>query len=151
MEWIELLHRKTVGLDTAPMIYFMERNPRYLATLRGFFQGLERGDFRAVTSVVTLIEVLTRPLQLGNKRLADDYRDILFGTAGLLTIPLSRDVAEQAAQLRAAHGLRTPDAVQLATATLEQASFFLTNDARFLKVPDPVCLFLDQLVGETNA
>ncbi len=30
MEWITQLQGKVVGLDTAPLIYFMEQNPNYL-------------------------------------------------------------------------------------------------------------------------
>ncbi|WP_225896572.1 type II toxin-antitoxin system VapC family toxin [Amazonocrinis nigriterrae] len=39
-------------------------------------------------------------------------------------------IAETAAQLRADSNLRTPDAIQIATAIRAGASFFVTNDAR---------------------
>ncbi len=58
MEWIAVLKGKTVGLDTTPLIYFIEENPTYLKTVRPFFEALSHGEFSAVTSVVTLLEVL---------------------------------------------------------------------------------------------
>ncbi len=43
MEWINDLRGKTVGLDTAPLIYFIEENPTYLETATLFFEAMDRG------------------------------------------------------------------------------------------------------------
>ncbi len=40
MEWIDDLQEKTVGLDTAPLIYFIEENTAYIETVRFFFEPL---------------------------------------------------------------------------------------------------------------
>lgn len=45
MEWINDLRGKTVGLDTAPLIYFIEENPAYIETVRFFFEAMDRGLF----------------------------------------------------------------------------------------------------------
>ena len=58
MEWVADLSGKVVGLDSAPLIYFIEEHPAYLATVRPFFEALDRGEFTVVTSMVTLLEVL---------------------------------------------------------------------------------------------
>lgn len=145
MEWIAQLQGQVVGLDTAPLIYFIEQNPTYLEMMRLFFRTLNQGEFRVVTSVVTLPEVLVYPLRQGNTTLAQQYRDILFNAEGLTTIQVSPDIAEVAAQLRAIHNLRTPDAVQMATAICEGASFFLTNDARLPSLPGLEVLVLEEL------
>jgi len=42
VEWINDLQEKTVGLDTAPLIYFIEENPAYIETVR--FLKLWTGD-----------------------------------------------------------------------------------------------------------
>ena len=55
MEWIAQLQGKLVGLDTAPLIYFMEQNSNYLEMMRVFFRSFDRGDFRMVISTVTLV------------------------------------------------------------------------------------------------
>jgi len=111
MEWIAPLRGKTVGLDTAPLIYFIEENPRYLEMLSGFFAAMDRSEFSVVTSTVTLLEVLVHPLRHGDTRLAEQYRDILLRAEGLTTIELTREIAEGAARLRATYHLRTPDAI----------------------------------------
>ena len=63
MEWIEALRGSIVALDTAPLIYFIEEHPAYLPKIRPFFEAAERGEFRIVTSFITLLEVLVRPLR----------------------------------------------------------------------------------------
>jgi len=151
VEWIAALRGEVVGLDTTPLIYFIEENPAYLETVRPFFEAMDRGEFSVVTSVVTLLEVLVHPFRNGDAQLARQYRDILLNAEGLTTILLSQGVAEDAARLRAAHNIRTPDAIQMATAIHEGASFFLTNDARLPSLPRLKVLVLDELkAGSQN-
>ncbi|WP_242037776.1 PIN domain-containing protein [Tolypothrix sp. FACHB-123] len=56
----------------------------------------------------------------------------MFNSQGLTTIEVSPDIAETAAQLRADYNLRTPDAIQIATAIRGGASFFLTRIPHFI-------------------
>lgn len=145
MEWLEALRGETVAPDTAPLIYFIEENPAYLTTTRAFFEALDSGEFRAVTSMVTLIEVLVHPFRQGDAPLAERYRDILLGTESLSVVPLSQEIAERAARLRAEHGLRTPDAIQLSTAVDQGASSLLTNDSRLPSLPNLQVFVLSKL------
>lgn len=145
MEWIDALQGSIVGLDTTPVIYFIEENPRYIDLVRPFFEALDRGEFTVVTSVVTLLEVLVHPLRYGDDTLAEQYRRILLGAAGLRTIALTAYVAEEASRVRAHYGVRTPDAIQVATVRQEGAAFFLTNDTRLPSVPGLTMLVLDEL------
>ena len=145
MEWIIQLQGQVVGLDSAPLIYFIEQNPTYLEMVRLFFRALDRREFKVVTSVLTLPEVLVYPLRQGNTTLAQEYLDILFYQEGLTTVEVSTDIAETAAQLRAVYNLRTPDAIQMATAIRAGASFFLTNDVRLPSLPGLTMLVLEQL------
>jgi len=145
VEWIASLRGKVVGLDTTPLIYFIEENPAYLEMVIPFFEGVHSGEFTVITSTVTLLEVLIHPFRRGDTDLAQQYRDILLGAEGLATISLSHEIAEEAARLRAVHNMRVPDAIQLATAIHEGAEFFLTNDARLPSVRDLGLLVLDKL------
>ena len=145
MEWLTLLRGQIVGLDTAPLIYFIEQNPAYLEVVRAFFQGISQGEFQVITSTLTLTEVLIHPLRAGNVELAGQYRDILFEQENLTTVAVSPTIAELAAQLRARYNLRTPDAIQIATAIQGNAKFFITNDTRLPAIPDLELLVLDEL------
>ncbi|MGB7533127.1 MAG: PIN domain-containing protein [Halobacteriota archaeon] len=145
MGWIENLRGQVVGLDTTPLIYFIEENPTYLDTVRPFFVALDRGEFRVVTSIVTLLEVLVHPFRHNDTALVQQYREILLNAEYLTTMVLTHEIAEEAARLRAEHNIRTPDAIQLATAIHEGASFFLSNDARLPPLPTLQILVLDEL------
>lgn len=146
MEWIETLRGRVVGMDTAPLIYFIEENPTYLNIVRPFFVAMDRGDFQVVTSSVTLLEVLVHPFRHGDSVLAQQYREILLNAKHIDTVLPSYDITEEAARLRAEYNIRTPDAIQMATAIHEGASFFLTNDARLPSTPALNVLVLDELM-----
>ncbi len=145
MEWINVLLGKTVGLDTAPLIYFIEENPAYIEIVRFFFEAMDRDDFMVVTSTVTLLEVLVHPLRSNNRELATEYRDILLNSR-LMTLEVSNAIAEQAAQLRATHNIRTPDAIQISAALNAGATHFFTNDIRLPEIPSIQILSIDALV-----
>ena len=85
------------------------------------------------------------PLTHGDATLAQQYRNTLLSSRGLTSIPVSHNIAEEAARLRAAHNLRTPDSIQMARALLAGAGYFLTNDAKLASVPGPQVLTLDAL------
>jgi predicted nucleic acid-binding protein len=106
---------------------------------------MDRGDILVVTSTVTLLEVLVHPLRSNNRELATEYRDILLNSK-LTILEVSNAIAEQAAQLRATHIIRTPDAIQISAALSAGASHFLTNDIRLPEISSIQILSLDALV-----
>lgn len=148
MGWLDELRGTLVALDSAPLIYYIEEYPAYLSIVDPFFDALNQSELAAVTSTVTLAEVLTHPLRRGDKPLAAKYRELLLSTDGLTTLPLTAAIAEEAAGLRASHGLRTPDAIQLATAVVANAAVFLTNDARLPLIATMPVLVLDKLASD---
>jgi predicted nucleic acid-binding protein len=143
--WVEKLYGQIVGLDTAPLIYYLEAHATYLPVVDPFFEAVALGNIEIVTSTVTLIEVLTLPLRQGNSALAAQYRQLLLTTQGLSMYPVSAAIAEEAARLRAEYNLRTPDAIQIATTRTAGATAFLTNDTRLAVVADLQVLLLGQL------
>jgi predicted nucleic acid-binding protein len=74
--------------------------------LVAFFEAVDRGRIRVATSVVTLTEVLVRPLREGRRDLVLRYGEILLSSGNFDTIPVSAEIAEHAAQIRATRGLR---------------------------------------------
>lgn len=148
MEWVkELKPGQLVALDTAPLIYFIEEHSIYSPIVTPFFEMLDQGKIKVVTSVITLSEVLVKPLRDGETKLAQQYRDILLNINGLITVEVSIDIAEKAAQLRSQYSLRTPDAIQIATALQSNATALLTNDIRLPPVlPGLQMLILDNFL-----
>lgn len=134
-----------VGLDTNLFIYAYQEHPKYLPVVRPIFARLDNdSDFRAVTSMITLIQVITQPLRLNRPDLVDIYTNALLNSPNVLTLPTDSTIAHRAAELRARFNLRTPDAIQLATALVAQADVFITNDERLKNVADIPVLIIGE-------
>ncbi|HLB32314.1 MAG TPA: hypothetical protein VJL27_02035, partial [Patescibacteria group bacterium] len=52
---------RVVGLDTMLFIYQFEKYNNFWQKTKIVFSGLEEGKFKGVTSVIGLIEILTKP------------------------------------------------------------------------------------------
>lgn len=146
MGLIEKFKGKMISVDTALFIYFIEKNPDYMVLVKPIFSGIADKYIEALTSTITLLEVLVLPLRLKNKALAEQYRDILLHTNGLTTYEVSHDVSELAAKLRGKHDIRTPDAIQIATGVIYGADFFVTNDISLKKVDDISVIVLNDFL-----
>jgi predicted nucleic acid-binding protein len=129
---------RTIALDAAVFIYLIEKHPTFFAPVEPIFAELDAGTVRGVTSVITLLEVLVKPLETGATALADEFRAAVAASTTLRVLDVDRPLAERAAAIRATYRCRTPDAIQLATAQLGGADVFVTNDdklRRFADVP----------------
>jgi predicted nucleic acid-binding protein len=131
--------------ETAPLIYYVEENPSYVAKMDAIIEAIEDRPIEAVSSVITLTEVLTRPVKLGNTRLEREYRDILLHSGGFRLLTITARIAESAAALRARYNLRTPDALHVAAAIDVRCDAFLTNDTGIKRVTEIAVLVLDEL------
>jgi predicted nucleic acid-binding protein len=131
--------------ETAPLIYYVEENPTYLAKMNAIIEAIEDNPIEAISSVITLTEVLTHPLRLGQARLVQEYRDILLNSKEFRLLPITPRIAESAADLRARYNLRTPDALHVASSIDARCNAFLTNDVGIKRVTEISVLVLDEL------
>ena len=143
MGLVDEIRGQKICIDTAPVIYFIEENPKYRNVIRPVFVEIDLGNIEAITSTITLLEVLVHPLRVGNETLAGKYREILLFSEGLTTIEILHEISEIASRLRAKYSIRTPDAIQIAVGIRYGASKFLTNDPDLKKVSDIEVLVLD--------
>jgi predicted nucleic acid-binding protein len=138
--------RGPVAIDTACFIYLIEEHTTYLEHVEPLFAAVASGRVEAITSALTLLEVLVVPLRSGDGALAERYERILTRSRGLKLVDLDRTQLRAAAQLRAVHGsLRTPDALQLAAALSMRCQSFVTNDRRLPSLVGLDTISLDEL------
>jgi len=123
-----------IGLDTCVLIYLIEDDPVLGPLAAQVLEAVDAGRLQAVTSAVTLLEVLVVPYRDGDAALAERYEALLTRSRNLRLVDLDRGLLRRAAQLRAVTGVRTPDALQLAAALGSACSAFLTNDRRLPEV-----------------
>lgn len=125
-----------IGIDTSILIYFIEEDERFVSVVEPLFSAADSGKIQLIVSALTLLEVLVVPYRAGNAALADRYETILTQSRGVLMVDLTRDHMRLAAQVRAATGIATPDALQLAASLAARCSAFVTNDRRLPAMPD---------------
>ena len=124
-----------VAIDTAIIIYLIEEHSQFLPEILPLFREADEGKRQLVTSALTLLEVLVVPYRAGNRLLAERYEALLTRSRGVRIVDVSRDQLRAAAQLRAATGVKTPDALQLVAAISQGCSSFVTNDRRLPAIP----------------
>jgi predicted nucleic acid-binding protein len=135
-----------IYLDANVFIYTLEGFPAFLPLLTALFARMDRGELSAVTSELTLAEVLVKPLRSGNDFLRERYEETLKSGGALAVIPVGRAVLSRAALILARHEtLKMPDAIHLATALAAGCSRFLTNDYRLTGLPGVAVAMLSDL------
>jgi predicted nucleic acid-binding protein len=127
-------------------IYQLEANNRYLPFTQRIFDWLDRPGDRAVTSTITMTEVLVHPYRQDDLKRANELYGLLSRYPNLEWVAPDLGIAELAARLRAQYRLKTADALQAATAAGAAATGFVTNDADFKLVQLFEVLVLEHLL-----
>ncbi len=134
-----------VFLDTAPIIYSVEKHADYLALMQPVWEASQAGQIIVVTSELTLLETLVAPLRDADTQLIAAYEQLLTKTE-VRMLPITTQVLREAANLRARFNLKTPDAIHAATALIHGCDLFVTNDPIFRRVPDVKVEILKDLI-----
>jgi predicted nucleic acid-binding protein len=137
---------RRIAIDTSIFIYELEKNPRYWGLTRPFFSWIVRPGHLAVTSTVTMTELLVLPYRDHDEQLVTKFFGLLSTYPNLSWIAPDLEIADIAARIRANHRLHAIDALQAATAIKSQATGFITNDPVFERIDRYETLVLDRLL-----
>ena len=146
MGLLDVLKGDSVYLDTAPIIYYVENILPYADLLEPVFQEIEAGRLRAITATMTLTETLVVPYRKKDWEIIKKLETLLINTSGLTILSLTPEIAREAAIIRSGSSVKTPDAIQLATARDNGIDYFLTNDKRLNFLPFPQIILLDDFI-----
>lgn len=120
-----------IFIDTAPIIYFIEAHSFYGTLMKEIVDIFSNGLLNAYTSVITLTEVLVKPVELNRVDLVEKFKKFLLYSKGLNIVEIDVDIALYAGELRGKYKfLKTLDALQLSTAIKVEAEVFITNDKK---------------------
>lgn len=123
-----------IYIDSNIFILFLEGTPEKSGLLRPLFEMLRERRKSAVTSELTLAEVLVGPVKQRNPILHRAYLDLIVFGGYFELWPISRDVLYESVRLRVSHKrahnnlLKLPDAVHLVSAIQTRCSFFVSDD-----------------------
>ncbi len=134
---------KRIGLDTNVLIYYIEDHPFYIGKVEPLINRIAEGKAIGITSYVTLLELLVKPLREKRFDLIEQYKTILSSQLEMVT--MDESVSIKAAQLRAKYGIKTPDAIQLASVITKNGDVFVTNDETLSDVKEIEVLTLREI------
>lgn len=133
---------KLVALDSNIFIYNFEKNPQFLEKVKIIFSLLQRQKLKAVTSTVSLIESLSYPSPPKVLRAIKKG----FATLGNLNIvDVNFKISLETARIRREYKFRLPDSIQLATAKVNKAQVFITNDARLKQFKEIKVILIEEV------
>lgn len=122
---------KIIALDTNIFIYYFEGNEVFGRKAKLIFDRLTANKLKAAASVIALAELLSSPKL--NQKAVKETRNLFLSVPNLEIYHVNENIAAEAAGIRREYGFRLLDAVQLATARLARAQFFLSNDEKLKK------------------
>lgn len=135
---------KVVALDAMVFIYHFENHPSLANLTQLIFDRMEAGLLTSLVSVIGVTEIYSGPLRKGYSTLFEEYKRVFITYPNLLLMPVTLEVGEQAAILRAKYEIRTPDAIHIATGVVHQAEAFISNDEALRSVEElPILLLSD--------
>lgn len=138
----------SVFVDTNVFIYHLGTHADYGPLAAEILEWIETGQGTGLTTVVALAELLVLPAKSGNMDAVLNYETYLLNFPNLQVVPIDNVVAREGALIRAATGLPTPDAFQLAAAIVHGADLIITNDKRWRERPQyPRILQLSSIPG----
>ncbi|MEO0635183.1 MAG: PIN domain-containing protein [Pseudomonadota bacterium] len=124
---MERLAFEKIYCDTNAIIHAVEN---FSHAARELLRSAKRGDVVLMTSHLTLHEVLIGPLGNGNQDLAKRYQEAVLDEDVFTLVEVDEATLIAAAHLRAIHKrLDVADALHIASATLADCAFLLSDDA----------------------
>jgi len=139
----ELDQLQTVFIDTAPIIYYIEAHPQFGPLAKEIVDSFRSGKLIALSSVITLVEVLPKPIERGNDELARKFSKFLKTGKNIKLLDISADIAELAGRLRGQYkSLRALDAIQIAASISAGAGAFITNDVKLRQIKEVKSIIL---------
>ena len=120
-----------VLVDSAPIIYVLDQDPRFAPRFRPLFERQAAGEIQFAVTTITIAEVVTGPISAGEEALARRYRAVM---ESWQVVSLTAEIAESAARFRAGAGLKLADAIQAASAIAVNADTLVTHDRDFSRV-----------------
>jgi predicted nucleic acid-binding protein len=128
-------------LDACAIIYLIEANDEKSNRIRQLVSDyMERGTGDLLVSSLSILECLVLPKKQNDVKLLAEY-EAFFASEGVQVIDISRTILYFAVDLRAKYKIRTPDALQLASA-LSRGVKFVSADKDLVKVAEVKIILL---------
>lgn len=139
-----LQNNQCIALDTNVFIALFSREVLGKKVVPIIDAAANQGKLELIASVLSFAECAVKPYQEGNWMALDQIK-LMFQMPHLTLFPVDDRVAEEAARIRAIYNFKMPDAIHLATAIIQQADVFLTNDYKLATIKEIPVIILEEL------
>ncbi len=119
---------RRLNLDTCAVIYYLDETSPYRDFVSEAFRLAAAGRLELILPGIALLELLVGPLRRGRPELVETVMDMAEAFPNVRLSVVSKRALVAAAAIRAASGLKAPDALVLATAAVERCDATLGND-----------------------
>ncbi|MBR3624200.1 MAG: PIN domain-containing protein [Selenomonadaceae bacterium] len=133
-----------VFIDTAPLVYFLQKNANFFAKSKEIFLNLDDMGAILALSDITITEYSVFPYK--NNRI-----DLIYTLNNFIekskadVLHTTRKVADKAAKIRAEYPFfKTMDSLQLAFASVNDCDLFLTNDKQLRQFKELNCVTVEE-------
>ena len=134
---------RKVAIDSMCFIYHFEGNKLYGEIVKQIFLQLQKDKLTAVTSTLTLAEILSYEKLQKDRILFEETKTRLRQTPNLEIIPVDGVISEIAAILKYKYSIALPDAIQVATGVASGQEVFITNDRGLQKIKEIKVVIID--------
>ncbi|MEW6429346.1 MAG: type II toxin-antitoxin system VapC family toxin [Thermodesulfobacteriota bacterium] len=133
---IELKRGGSLFIDTEPLIHFWMEHETYHPIMARLFDQVYEHKVQCIISMMTYAELMALPIRQKEYRTAARCRNYLCHSENIHLYPFDILVADRAAIIRVNHEVKTPVAIQLATASFSGAEYVLTCDKNWRDIKE---------------
>jgi len=129
-----------ICLDTNILIYFLEGIDLQSSQIEKMLLAFMKGEKEGIISTITLAEVLTGVYKSGDADRSVKIKKLLQDLTlnSFKIVPVTFEIADLAANLRAKRGGRLPDALIVATALNQEAERIYSQDRDMLRFNEDI-------------
>jgi len=129
-----------IALDTNILIYFLEGIQPQANIVEKLLESFMKGENEGIISTISVAEVLTGFYVARDTKRRDKVRKLLNDLTinSFKIVPVTFEIADLAASLRAKRGGKLPDALIAATAIYQKAKLVYSQDKDFQRFSEDI-------------
>jgi len=137
---VEDLKQLKIAVDTNILIYFLEGTEPYASKVENLLNSFMRRENHGIISTINIAEVMTGFYIAKDEKRAAKTKNLLQDLThnGFEIVPVTFQIADLAARLRAKRGGKLPDALIAATAIDRVADFIHSQDEDLLRFSEDI-------------
>ncbi len=146
----KLQGKRMVLIDTAPLIYFIEKHSKYFSIVENIFRKADRNEITLIFTPVTLAECLVLPIKKNLEDLKKKYMECMTIGKGSFFVLMDQSTSIKTGEIRAKYNFTLGDAMQIACAIETRCDCMISNDLELKRTTEIEVLVLDEFLSKKS-